>query len=404
MSEINIDDLTSGLLNGDGVFDKLMEASQIRLEDAFTRNRITATDYSNILNQSMGAAMQQSIAFLLGKQEADAQAELTKANTLLVTQQTALATTQQLIAEQELLNLQVQKELLDKQSLEADQQLLHLTAQTVIVEEGLNTALADTAVKEQQVINLVNADRKMDADVANTAQQLLNLQADLARVEADTLLIEQNRANAVTTNSTMIKQQRKLDAETDLLGQKRLTELAQTENNADPDSVIGKQATLYQRQSEGFLRDAEQKATKMLLDTWSVRQTTDGALASTAGISDASIKDAVDALKQGIGTSDSALGLSNGGARAVGSTTGTATVLTEDSTGVLHYLVSELNAVTSGTIINGDFFQAISGTGKQVVYLTGLTPTTTYYVHFVQINSAGIVSEVESSSAFTTPA
>ncbi len=390
MSEINIDDLTSGLLNGDGVFDKLMEASQIRLEDAFTRNRITATDYSNILNQSMGAAMQQSIAFLLGKQEADAQAELTKANTLLVTQQTALATTQQLIAEQELLNLQVQKELLDKQSLEADQQLLHLTAQTVIVEEGLNTALADTAVKEQQVINLVNADRKMDVDIA--------------RVESDTALIEQNRANAVTTNSTMIKQQRKLDAETDLLGQKRLTELAQTENNADPDSVIGKQATLYQRQSEGFLRDAEQKATKMLLDTWSVRQTTDGALASTAGISDASIKDAVDALKQGIGTSDSALGLSNGGARAVGSTTGTATVLTEDSTGVLHYLVSELNAVTSGTIINGDFFQAISGTGKQVVYLTGLTPTTTYYVHFVQINSAGIVSEVESSSAFTTPA
>jgi hypothetical protein len=40
MTTTSISDLTSGSLTGDGIFDKLMEATTIRLDDAFRKNRI----------------------------------------------------------------------------------------------------------------------------------------------------------------------------------------------------------------------------------------------------------------------------------------------------------------------------------------------------------------------------
>jgi hypothetical protein len=39
--------------------------------------------------------------------------------------------------------------------------------------------------------------------------------------------------------------------------------------------VIGKQKALYGAQTNGYARDAEQKATSILVDTWKVRRTTD---------------------------------------------------------------------------------------------------------------------------------
>ena len=64
--------------------------------------------------------------------------------------------------------------------------------------------------------------------------------------------------------------------EIEVLEQKRLTELAQVESaGVDADSIIGRQKALYLAQSEGFARDAEHKATQLLLNTWNIRRTTD---------------------------------------------------------------------------------------------------------------------------------
>lgn len=68
----------------------------------------------------------------------------------------------------------------------------------------------------------------------------------------------------------------KTGKESDLLAQKILTEKAQIlELGVDDNSVIGKQKALYQAQTEGFARDAEQKAAKLLIDTWNARRMTD---------------------------------------------------------------------------------------------------------------------------------
>ena len=93
-------------------------------------------------------------------------------------------------------------------------------------------------------------------------------------------------------------------AETTLLGQKLNTEKAQTTAaGVDADSVVGRQKALYLAQSNGFLRDAEQKAAKLLVDTWSVRRTTDTNNTSgnsTNQLDDATIGKAITKMLQGI--------------------------------------------------------------------------------------------------------
>lgn len=96
----------------------------------------------------------------------------------------------------------------------------------------------------------------------------------------------------------------KTQAEIDLLEQRRKTEIAQIldqVDGVDVTGVIGKQKTLYQAQTDGFARDAEQKMAKLMSDVWSVQRTTDeGISPAGAGISDAEIKKVIDKAKQGI--------------------------------------------------------------------------------------------------------
>lgn len=116
----------------------------------------------------------------------------------------------------------------------------------------------------------------------------------------------------------------KAEAEIQLLDQKSATELAQTSNTipadigidsetgprtifdhtTDPDTVtgvVGEQRALFYQQKEGFIRDAEQKLSKMMIDTWSIRASTDIADAAAAGVADTEISKILDAAKIGIG-------------------------------------------------------------------------------------------------------
>jgi hypothetical protein len=96
----------------------------------------------------------------------------------------------------------------------------------------------------------------------------------------------------------------KTEAEVALLNQKTETELAQVVDAVATGTVtgiIGKQKILFQKQTDGFDRDAEQKLAKIMVDTWSVRQTTDGTADSTAaGLNEVHIKAVLDKAKSGI--------------------------------------------------------------------------------------------------------
>lgn len=157
--------------------------------------------------------------------------------------------------------------------------------------------------------------------VLQTAAQFL-LTKQKADLEAELLtkqiaLVEQQRLNAITENTVLVAQECKLRAEYDLtmasilrtneeialLTQKTATERGQTQAlGVDADSVLGRQKSLYLAQSDGFKRDAEQKATKIMVDSWNVRRTTDeGTVADgTNMLNDAAVGRAVTKLLAGV--------------------------------------------------------------------------------------------------------
>jgi hypothetical protein len=109
------------------------------------------------------------------------------------------------------------------------------------------------------------------------------------------------------------KEVEKFNAEIGLLRQKTVSELVNTcntipaglgfNNSTAIQGTALKQNNLYEAQTNGFARDAEQKVLKVLVDTWSVRRTTDdGTIASPSnGLDDASILAIVNKAKSGIG-------------------------------------------------------------------------------------------------------
>lgn len=158
--------------------------------------------------------------------------------------------------------------------------------------------------------------------VLQTATQFL-LSKQKADLDAQLLtkqiaLVEQQRLNAVTENTVLVAQECKLRAEYDLtmanilrvneeialLTQKTASERAQTLSlGVDADSILGRQKALYVAQTDGFKRDAEQKATKIMVDSWNVRRTTDEATVAdgTNMLNDQAVGRAVTKLLSGVG-------------------------------------------------------------------------------------------------------
>lgn len=170
---------------------------------------------------------------------------------------------------------------------------------------------------EYSTVYLGALQQTMQTALAFLLQKRKNdLEAQL--VEKQIELVTQQTANAVLEGTVLVAQECKLRAEYDLtvanitktaqetilLTQKVATEKAQTQSvGVDEDSVVGKQKALYAAQTKGFTDDAINKATKAVLDTWSVRRTTDeGTVADdTNKLSDANIGAFVQKLKDSIG-------------------------------------------------------------------------------------------------------
>jgi len=88
---------------------------------------------------------------------------------------------------------------------------------------------------------------------------------------------------------------------------------------------------------------------------------------------------------------------------AVGSDSASGTVSTDEGNGTLYYYVSQNPTETAAVIRAGGNTQAVTTTGQQNVSVTGtLLPTTTYYFHYVHVDTALNESNVVVSTSFTT--
>ena len=205
MATINTSDLTQAsavststdgkyTVTGTGVFDDLMEGVNAHLEAQYNLGRLTGAEYATVYLGAMQSSLQNSVQFILGKQQADKQAEL-------------------------------------------------LTKQILTEEKNTLDVIAGTTLKASQNAEVL----------AGTTR---------------------NNAKNAAEIALSVKQGTKADAETSVLGQKEITEFAQTHQTTfvapTASSIMGRQAELYGEQSKGFKWNADQKYLKTVLDAWSV--------------------------------------------------------------------------------------------------------------------------------------
>lgn len=248
VTPVTLAQLTDKTVGGVGAFDVLMTAVTAHLEREYTGQRLKGQEYGNVYANSLQQVLQTALGFLLQKDDAYQKALLTEAQVAVAQEQVKLA-----VLQQQLLVKQIEREEFDKQL---------VVAQT----------------------------HKVDQDTANGVLEGLNLTATGCLLKAQYDLAMQNILQTT--------------AQTTLIQQKVATEKAQTTAGfADADSVTGRQMLLYKAQTDGFTRDAEQKAAKTLIDTWNVRRTTDDATVADGinMLNDATIGRAVTKLLTGIG-------------------------------------------------------------------------------------------------------
>lgn len=302
MATITTEDITTGVLqNGTGVFDKLIHTEQLRLDQQWKQNRITGSDYTKVYLGSLETIMQQSIIFLLGRQEADKKAEAidkdiekTDAELLLIAQQVETEKCRTTLTCNQAAKVLKDIELVDEEILQTAEQTKLITAQTAktyketeLLDEQILLAQAEVALKEKQL------------EIAEQELYLMRAKAwvEIARVSDDVSITQP----PATITGLMGNEIEKMGAEADLMRQRYISEQAQTTDTTS--GLLGKQQTVLVKQAEGFDRNAEQQAAKILTDTFSVQKTADDSVLTPAGLTNAEITKVLDALKQGIGLS-----------------------------------------------------------------------------------------------------
>lgn len=289
VNPILLSDLTTAEVTGNGVFDVLMQATKKHLEQEFTKGRIKGNEYAMVYLGSLEHVLRGSIDFLLQKDKMALDA-------LLVASQIELA--------------QVEKE-------KALAQLENIRAELPKIQAEIALIQAQKALADQNLLKIPAEIDLLDAQAAHTIQQTSNLVTQKDVLEAQAAQTVQETSNLVTQKAVLVATECKLRGEYDVLMETKLktaeektllmwktaTEKSQTLAGADSNSVIGRQKELYQAQANGFARDAEQKAAKILVDSWNVRRTTDSATeANTSNLLDnATIGRFVQRLAAGVG-------------------------------------------------------------------------------------------------------
>ncbi|CAL9956895.1 virion structural protein [Vibrio phage D292] len=267
--------LTGGEKAGSGLYDELMRTSQSHLEAEFKAGRIKGTDYANAYLGMMQANLSTGLQFVMQKELTNAQVE---------------------IAKEQIKQNEKQNELLELQK--AQLEIANQTAQY-----NLDVTLpAQTAILEEQLLQAKEQTKLLTSQIAQVNAQTALASAQETLVEEQTIT-ERTKTTNPTGGSTKASFDKTL-AEIEVLNQKKITEQKQTTGSiADTQGLIGYEMTLKNLQGESFLRDAEQKATKIYSDIFSVMYSTEaeGMDNNAWGFSSANSDRVLEELLKGVG-------------------------------------------------------------------------------------------------------
>lgn len=217
---VNVEDLTTKQLAGNGVLDVLLQAMRIHLDDQYEKGRIRGPEYATVYLGAYTATMNSAIEFLLAKERQGL----------------------------EFLQLQAQIKLIETQQMQIEDQMK----------------------KTPYEIEL------LQAQVAQTKKQTEQIAAEMIKIPIEIEILQKQSLQADRQLDLLERQIEVQQATVDLTKQKVVTEKAQTQNDIiQPGSYLGANVSLINAQKDGYKRDAEQKAAQLIINTWNTRRTTD---------------------------------------------------------------------------------------------------------------------------------
>lgn len=249
-----IGDLTTGVVNGTGVFDKLMTSLVAHLKVEYEANRISGAEYTKAYVGVVGAALQTATQFLMTKDQA-------YWGSLLVQAQAKTADVGLITARIELETARVQAA------------RVQFEAETAKVNYGL--VKMKIASEDVTYSNLTKQGEGISIQNENLTKQGVGLDftnSDILPKQA-MLLAEQGEVQRAQTLNT------RSDGVTTVVG------------------VAGKQKDLYTQQIDSYKRDAEYKIVKVFSDAWIAQKTLDEGLTAPSQFTNTEINEVLVAAR-----------------------------------------------------------------------------------------------------------
>lgn len=239
---LTVDDLTTRVVDGTGVFDGLMTSIGAHLERQYDKGRIAGAEYTKAYIAAFEGAMGNAVQFLLNKDSAFWQAQTAQIQAITARVQMETAKVQLASIQLEALN-QKANYALTKMRL-ATESANYCIAQFNLTQMLPVQLLTATAEKEGQLIANDTATYNL---ASMLPQQLVNLLAQ------EVMLKEQTEAQRAQTLDTRV-------------------------DGSPVTGVLGKQKDLYAQQITSYQRDSELKAARLWSDAWITQKTIDEGL------------------------------------------------------------------------------------------------------------------------------
>lgn len=229
---IDLDELTTGTVGGDGVFDKLMVSLTAHLQVEFEAARISGAEYTKAYLGVVQAALAAAQQFVLGKSQAYWSAVLVRAQA----------------------------------------QAANIAATTARVElEGAR-------------INIIRA--QYESETARVNYGLTKIKIAVEDATYSNLTLQGNGIEF--TNENILPKQATLVAEQGEAARAQ-TMNTRSDNATTVVGVLGKQKDLYTQQIASYQRDSEQKVAKIFSDAWITQKTIDEGLTAPSQFNNANV-------------------------------------------------------------------------------------------------------------------
>ncbi len=264
-----LEDVTTGMVEGDGAFEKFVAAYRSQIELEFERNRISGDQYAKMILELMTSALGSSLQFVLTRDQVYWQSV------------TAQAAAQR--AQIEVVQAKIQAETAKMQLVAARRQTELLEAQ--VVQVLVSIAQADAAYQLTQK-QIEVADEQLDtarSQTKNTLKDGTTPIAGLAKAQLDTLA-----------------EQRKLVAE-QVEGARAQTMDTRTDGTTPVVGYLGKQKALLTEQVESYKKDAAYKVSKMFLDGWIAQKSIDEGLLAPTQLTNTEINEVIAEMRLKVG-------------------------------------------------------------------------------------------------------